>query len=125
MIAYLIDPFAKTVDAVDYDGDYKHIYALIDADTFDCARFNEHGDGVFVDDEGLISGKSQEFFAIQGYSTPLAGKGLVLGCNMRTGDSAAPHVDLNWLREHVVFVVPVKINGELAFLPTGRHGDAT
>jgi hypothetical protein len=116
MIAYLIDPFARTMDAVDYDGDYHSIYRFIDARTYECARFNQHGDAVFIDEEGLINGRPQEFFIIPGYPTPLAGKGLVLGCNLDTGDSVAPHVDLNWLRERVMFVA------QLAFLPTGHHG---
>ena len=124
MNAYLIDPFAKTITPVEYNGNYKHIYALIDADTFDCARFNQHGDGVFVDDEGLISGKEQAFFVIQGYPTPLAGKGLVLGCDMETGESAEPHVTLEQMRELVTFVAPMMIGGDVGFITIGKHTEA-
>ena len=123
MKAYLIDPTAQTVDEVEYDGNYKSIYRFIDCGTFDCARFNEHGDGVFIDDEGLINGEQQQFFMIKGYPQPLAGKGLVLGCDMNTGESADPHVTLEWLRENVVFVFPISINGQVRFFPAGRHGD--
>ena len=64
MKAYLIDPFTKTISMVEYSGDYNEIYKLIECDTFTCADFNEFGDTVFVDDEGLINGKDQEFFLI-------------------------------------------------------------
>lgn len=116
MKAYLINPTTKTIEPIEYNGDYKHIYAMIDADTFDCARFNEHGDAVFVDDEGLINGKQQDFFQITGYPQPLAGKGFVLGCDMNTGESAEPHVSLEWLRENVKFGFPIVIGGQVVFV---------
>ena len=122
MKAYLIDPTAQTVEPVEYDGNFKSIYKFIECDTFDCVRFNEHGDGVFIDDEGLISGKEQRFFQIKGYPQPLAGKGFVLGCDTNTGESAEPHVSLEWLRENVVFVLPLRTtDGGLIFLPMGKH----
>jgi hypothetical protein len=125
MKAYLIDPFAQTVTEVEYSGDYKHIYAMIEADTFDCARFNQHGDAVFVDDEGLINGKEQRFFTVKGYGSPLAGKGFVLGCDMNTGDSKDPAVSLEQMRELVTFVFPLKVaGGSLAFLPIGKHRES-
>ena len=37
MFGYLINPNDRTVKAVEYSGDYKDIYKLIDASTFDCA----------------------------------------------------------------------------------------
>lgn len=124
MQAYLIDPFTQTVNPVEYDGNYKSIYGFIDAHTFDCARFNEHGDGIYIDDEGLISGKQQAFFRVRGYPEPLAGKGLVLGCNMANGESCAPSVSLEEMRENVLFVMPARVNGEIIFLPLGKHQEA-
>jgi hypothetical protein len=124
MQAYLIDPFTQTVNPVEYDGNYKSIYGFIDATAFDLARFNNKGDAVFVDDEGLINGQPQKFFSVRGYHSPLAGKGLVLGCDMETGDSCAPSVSLEWMRENVVFVMPVSINGEIVFIPMGQHREA-
>jgi hypothetical protein len=124
MIAFLIDPFAQTVNPVEYDGNYKSIYGFIDAHAFDLARFNNKGDAVFVDDEGLINGQEQKFFSVRGYHSPLAGKGLVLGCDLSTGDSCAPSVSLEWMRENVVFVMPVSINGEIVFIPMGQHREA-
>jgi hypothetical protein len=121
MNAYLIDPTAMTVTQVEYNGDFKVIYTLIDADAFDCARFNREGDAVFVDDEGLINGKEQNFFKINGYPTPLAGKGLVLGCDMNTGESISPSVTLQWLRDNVMFGFPMQLGSGIAFVSVGKH----
>ena len=103
MKAYLIDPFAQTITEVEYSGDYKQIYSLIDADLFTTATFNEHGDTVFVDDEGLINGKPQEFFLVRGYPTPLAGKGLILGTD-EDGESVEPSITLDQCRALVDWI---------------------
>ena len=81
MRAYLIDPFARSVKQVEYRGAIEEIYSFIQADCFDCCRFSTaHNDGVFVDDEGLFK-PDQEFFMIGNYPSPLAGRGLVIGCD--------------------------------------------
>lgn len=100
--AFLIDPELQRITQVEYSGDYKNIYEHIKADTFDCARFNADGDGVFVDDNGLLNGP-EHFFVVEGYAQPLAGRGLVLGVN-EDGESIAPRVTLEWLQAHVAFV---------------------
>lgn len=107
MRAYLINPFDKTVTEVEYDGDYKSIYTLIDADCFDVARLDK-GDGIYVDDEGLISGKPQEFFLVRGYPTPLAGKGLLLGCNDE-GETIEPFITLDELQSQVSFISNLEV----------------
>ena len=103
MKAYLIDPFTQSITEVEYSGDYKQIYSLIDADLFTCADINEFGDTVFVDDEGLINGKPQEFFLVADYPTPLAGKGLVLGTNQE-GESVEPSITIDQLRANVDWI---------------------
>lgn len=94
MKAYLIDPFAQSVTEVEYSGDYNQIYRLIDCSVFTTVEFNDFADTVFVDDEGLINGKQQEFFLISGYRQPLAGKGLILGTN-DMGESVEPSITLD------------------------------
>lgn len=103
MHAYLIDPFTQTITQVEYSGDYQEIYKLTDCDTFTCVGINEFGDTVFVDDEGLINGKQQEFFMIANYPDPLAGKGLVLGTDDE-GDSVSPSITLEQLKAQVDWV---------------------
>ena len=118
MKAILIDPAAGTITEVEYGGDFREIYTLVDADTFDVARINAKGDVVYVDDEGLINGKPQDFFLIQGYPNPLAGKGLLLGSDAE-GESKSPSVTLGWVKENTAFVFPVSVDGEILWLPKG------
>jgi hypothetical protein len=115
MLAYLIDPFARTITEVEYSGDYKQIYDLIDCECYDCCRINKEGDAIFVDDEGLLHDRPQAFFLHADYPNPLAGKGLVLGCD-RQGESVAPHTTLEELKRKVSFGEPMSINGELAWI---------
>lgn len=86
--AFLIDPFAKTITPVDYDGDWQTISPMIDADLFDVVRFSPTGDVVFVDENGLFV-DGQQFFVIEGYPSILAGKGLVLGPEVNEVTTAA------------------------------------
>lgn len=110
MNAYLIDPFTQTITQVEHSGNYRQIYDLIDAEGFDLARINEHGDAIYVDDEGLLHEKAQAFFHHKNYPQPLAGKGLVLGCDDE-GESVAPTVTLADLERDITWVMPIRING--------------
>lgn len=102
MKAYLIDPEARSITEVDYSGNYQHIYDLIGADAFDCARLYPNGDAAFIDDEGLF--KDPKFFWLHRYyGGPIAGRGLVLGCD-GDGESVSPQVQLSDLRNDVMFV---------------------
>lgn len=112
---FLIDPFTCTITEVQYNGDYASIYKHIDAECFDCARLNVEGDALFVDDEGLFK-EDQRFFYHEDYPQPLAGKALMLGANIETGETQAPYTTLEELKAKVKFVMPVRINGELCWL---------
>lgn len=114
MKAFLIDPDERSVTEVDYSGDYRQIYTLIGAECFTAAEFNEFGDVVYVDDEGLMKGPTS-FFIIEGYPQPLAGKGLVIGTD-EEGDSQAPSTDLEWLQSNVDFGAPVKAGDTILFV---------
>lgn len=115
MKAYLIDPFAKTVSEIEYDGNYTSIYKLISSeskkvDTFTCVNINEQEDTIFVDDEGLLGNlATQYFFSFNG--NLLAGKGLVLGTN-EEGESVSPQVSLNDMQKEneIVFLSPEQVN---------------
>lgn len=113
---FLVDPHTQTISEVQYRGEYEHIYELINCDTFDAARINRSGDSLFVDDEGLFK-DGQAFFVHADYPQPLAGKALVLGCD-REGETVAPTTTLAELRKKVLFVMPIKVNGDLVWLDT-------
>lgn len=102
MKAYLIDVASRTITETDYSGDYKDIYRHLGCSTFDLARIDE-GDGIFVDDEGLLKGPVYNFFAIRGYTQPLAGKGLVLGSDAE-GESIEPQIPIAWYRKRLVWI---------------------
>jgi len=79
--AVLIDPYEETVTDIEYDGHYKSIYPLIHCDTFTVVRLG-NDDDLFVDDEGLLKLTPQsKFFKIPAYPSPLAGYGLIVGCD--------------------------------------------
>lgn len=111
----LIDPFTQTITEVEYRGEYTQIYELIDAECFDVARINRNGDALFVDDEGLHR-EGQAFFMHKDYPQPLAGKALLLGCNLEDGETVAPTETLEELTANVSFVMPIRVNGSVVWL---------
>ena len=113
MKAYLINPFAQSITEVEYSGDFNQIYQFLNCDLFTVVEINEFGDSVFVDDEGLISGKPQEFFLVSGYPQPLAGMGLVLGCNQE-GESTEPSITLEQLKAQVDWIPPFMLRAYYA-----------
>ena len=74
MKAILINSFDESVSEVDYNGDYKEIYNLIDCRTFDVVPL-DHTNDMYVDDEGLLKNPNRYFK--YGQQT-LAGIGLIL-----------------------------------------------
>lgn len=107
MRAILINPKDKTITEVDYNGDYKHINQLIDAELFDCVVMDNDGNTIFTDDEGLVNGTASRvgMFRVEGDNPAyLAGKGLILGTNGE-GNSVATTLPLDWVRERIAFGV--------------------
>lgn len=102
MKVFVIDPANLDIYEAEYNGSIDEIYQLGDFDCFDVASFNAENDGVYVDDNGLFK-EDQSFFAITGYPQPLAGKGVVIGCD-EEGASVEPSVSLEWLHQNVKFV---------------------
>lgn len=80
--AILIDVVNRIVTNVNI-GDYKEMYPLIGNG---CSLFTmplelENGDGVFVDDEGLLHDKMVGGFMIEGYAAPLIGNAIIQGAD--------------------------------------------
>ena len=107
--AILIDPFMKQVTHVPYEygGSYTQITEYIATPEapkplFTCVGINDHGDSIFVDDEGLYR-DTQAYFAWEGYHQPLQGKGLVLGIDYTTGDSVPPTLSLEEINALIHF----------------------
>lgn len=105
MKAILINPQTRTISEVEYNGDFHHIYALIDATCFDCVRIDSK-ETIYVDDEGLINGKANTvglFYFKGGYPVVLAGKGLILSTD-DDGDAIATAFTVEQIKERVDWV---------------------
>lgn len=82
MRAILIDPFAETVTEVDDDfADDKMITKHIQCGQSPFTAMRLGTDVVlYLDNEGLLK-PNQKFFLLDTYPQPLAGRGIVLGCD--------------------------------------------
>lgn len=116
MKAFLIDPYAKAITEVDYDGDYKNIYKLIDCRCFTVVgpvgdeklaprgEFNEPlMDSVYIDDEGMLSGDNPVWTLRTMPGVSLAKKGLVLGVDNEGESVAVQTTDMDWLEANIVW----------------------
>ena len=103
MLAYLIDPLAKTVTAIEHDGTLQHIYRQLNCQLIDAVRLDE-GDTVYIDDEGACYEPMAEngVFNLKGYPSPLFGRGMVLGSNDE-GVSVEPKISLAAMTAMTVF----------------------
>ena len=106
MKAYLIDPEKQEVTEVEYSGDYKDIYKLIDCSTFEIVGITPKGDGIYVDEEGLYAEKkhlwSFKGILFENHLFNLSNKGLVLGSNI-VGDTIQSDFSLEEIKERVVW----------------------
>jgi len=119
MRAILIDPVARTMTEVDYDGDYKSIYRLIDVDMFEVMQISDI-ESVFIDEEGLLKEPAPtHYFKIGDDGHPLSGKGLVLGVNDE-GDSIATQLTIDELSTIIQFV-RLTFHGFQAYEGTVNH----
>lgn len=100
MKAILINSKDRTIVEVEHNGDYKQIYTLIGADTFDVVGIDDVN-SIYVDDEGLLN-NPRYFFEWQGYGQPLAGNGLILGVDDE-GDTVATNLTVEYVNSMVSF----------------------
>ena len=112
--AILIDPFMKQVTHVPYEygGSYTQITEYIATPEapkplFSCVGINDHGDSIYIDDEGLYR-DTQAYFAWEGYHQPLQGFGLVLGCDDE-GETVEPRITLAQVCNKVTFQAGIKV----------------
>lgn len=92
MKAYLIDPVKREVTQVECAKGLDAIYKRIHASIFDVQTVNDHGDSLYVDDEGLLNGAGARYGGFiwtfdSGRRYPFVGYGLMLGTNRRNGGS--------------------------------------
>ena len=89
--AVLVDSKSRTVTDVEYDGDYKSIYGMIGCQCFTTIQL-PGGDALYVDDEGLLRVTADTpFMQVPAYPQPIAGSGLILGCDKNGNSAHAKH----------------------------------
>jgi len=98
MKGILINPHEKTITEVEYSGNYKEIYSLIDCRTFDVAMAKENND-LYLDDEGLFK-DNQKYFRMVELGANYAGKGLILAHD-DAGESIATTLTLQEVEDMV------------------------
>lgn len=81
--AVLIDPVAKTVTDVEYDGSLgiNEIYKLLNCTTFTVAPMQTSRVSLFVDDEGFLKAGERSFQFAPSSPHFLLGRGLFVGCS--------------------------------------------
>ncbi len=117
MQALLVDPAERTVTPVqlkDGGGNLDEIYRLLGCSNISAAHINDRGDLVYVDDEGLLKGPT-DFFLLDPYPQPLAGKGLIVGTDAE-GNDVAPSVTRDWVVENIDFGAPMRIGSMIMFM---------
>lgn len=102
--AILIDVVNRTVTNVNI-GHWKEMYPLIGNG---CSLFTmpvelENGDGVFVDDEGLLHENMVGGFILSGYDNPLIGNAIIQGSD-EEGETDDCKSTVEEIAERVVFL---------------------
>tara|TARA_R100001079_G_scaffold60710_1_gene31029 strand:+ start:411 stop:791 length:381 start_codon:yes stop_codon:yes gene_type:complete len=120
MKAILIDPKAKQVMQINYNGDYKTIYEHLSFQNaegmthkpraFDVVRTPTGGDGIYVDDEGLYApAEDKHWFSItyKEQDMLLVNRSLVIGCD-EEGNSTDCASTVEDIRQRIKWGIPAK-----------------
>jgi hypothetical protein len=102
MKALLIDSKNKVVKQIEIGENYTEITKAIDCDVFAAPHILENNDTMYCDDEGLLK-DPENFFLLDTYPQPIAGNGLILGCDYE-GESKDVEISLEELSSRVTFM---------------------
>jgi len=91
MKAVLVDPYTRTIENVEVN-DYKDISKHLQCDMFCSGGYDEGGDAIYVNDEGLFE-ESAFVYMPDVYPDPYAGRVLFLGINHANGESQDAWLD--------------------------------
>ena len=100
--AFKIDSKAKTVTEIEVSG-LDDMQAVVGG-LIEQAHAFDNGDSIFVNEEGLLNDEADEFFLFKGAHQPFAGNGLVIGCDLETGDSASVKSAFSEIASQVQFM---------------------
>lgn len=91
MKGVLVDPYLKTITNVEI-GDWRDIRKVLQCDVFSSGGYDEGGDAIYVNDEGLYT-EDMFWYAPDVYPEPYAGRVLFLGINRANGESKDAWLD--------------------------------
>lgn len=91
MKGVLVDPYLKTIKNVEI-GDWRDIRKVLQCDIFCSGGYDEGGDAIYVNDEGLYT-EDMFWYAPEIYPEPYAGRVLFLGINRANGESKDAWLD--------------------------------
>ena len=92
----LVDPYTKTISNVQV-GDFKDIQKHLQCDCFGSGGYDEGGDAIYVNDEGLFT-ETEFWYAPEIYPYPYAGRVLFLGIDAG-GNNADSFLDAEDLKD--------------------------
>lgn len=99
MRAIKIDPATKTIEEIDTDGSLAAMEQVLNDGP--CMVRIGQGDLLWVGDNGLLSAGNPVFY-LAGYPHPLAGPGLVIGCD-EMGENVAAQIDMHDITTLVIW----------------------
>ena len=102
MKALLIDVKNRALKQIEIGEDFTEISKAIECDVFAAPHILENNDVMYCDDEGLLK-NPEHFFLLDSYPQPIAGNGLILGCD-HEGDSVDAKTSLAELASKVTFM---------------------
>ncbi len=102
MKAIFIDSENKEVREVEIDNSLKAYYRILDCSMIEAATYFPYEDCIYVDEEGLYSGKDS-FFTVEGGHQPFIGSGLVVGTS-EDGETVSASTSLEEVRAKVKFL---------------------
>lgn len=91
MKGVLVDPYKKEIKNVEVE-DWRDIRRLLQCEVFSSGGYDEGGDAIYVNDEGLYT-ESMFWYAPDVYPDPYAGRVLFLGINRANGESQDAWLD--------------------------------
>ena len=111
MKAILINPELEYIHLIDFDGDYKSIYKLLDCRMFECVYPFKNEDTIFIDEEGLLKDSNYAFTIksdmhldrFGAKTMTLMGKALILG-----SDDQGESVDCKTLHSEIRTLISFK-----------------
>jgi hypothetical protein len=92
------------VQELEHTGELQDIYASLDCSLIDTIRLDEQGNVMYVDDEGYMN--KNTFFLFGLYPMPIAGRGLILGTDMTSGESQSTTLNLALIENIVGAISP-------------------